>query len=924
MVSTNNHEYVISTDAPRTIIITGEGAKKPFVEHLGGKIIDSFDGELCEIPFTSENAQKLREFLTGKDFLIPPREKTILKYLADNPDAIEDKEIRWNVKLTDLIANKIGKRFSKIHTEWDLLHYFPLRYLDKSNPQKVSELILNQWAVIAGTVVSSNFNQAHNFTKIVVQDITGQRISATFFRQKWLSWKFKEGDEVVLYGNYSEYTNKQTGNKYPQITNASINKVSGVHNETGYGMVPIYPQKSEDKSWQLKIAQEELLEKIIWIEDPVPAQILKKYDLPSRTEAFKTIHFPKDKVDVERARRRIAFDEFVRLQIYIQTKKTDHEIQTASRKTDNTWSNQFVNSLPFNFTDAQKRVTEEIREDLQSNTPMYRLLQGDVGSGKAQPLYSKILTPTGWTTMGEIQPGDTVLTPTGTETVLQTFLQHPNRPVYEFTYTDGSTVKADENHLWVVYENESFDSPHHIVTTSYLLKTYKNTKNVRWYVPTVKITPTNDIWKITPPTLKGITNIAHTGEEQTKCILISGENHLYITDNGTVTHNTELASAAVLTTVKSGYQAAMLAPTDILANQLHERLEKTFKDAGLKINTALFTGKVLGKKRKQLLEDLENGVIDVVVGTHTLTQDYVQFENLGLAVVDEQHKYGSEQRTALKKTNKDGSVPDMLAMSATPIPRTTSQVLYGDMDISIVDELPAERLPIETFWNETPDRAWAKIREEVEAGHKAYVVAALVEDSDKDIMANVESATSTAEELQARFPNFKVGLLHGKMNKKDKEVIANDFIKGDTQILVATSLIEVGLNNPDATVMAILNANRFGIASLHQIRGRVGRGKLQSYCYLVGEATMPEAEERLNALVASNDGFWLAEKDLEIRGEGSLFGKFQSGSSDLYIANLKEHKDLLGVASRVAKLASKNPLMNHEVKTLYKDKTILG
>ncbi len=767
-------EYIISTDAPRNIIISGEGALKPFVDYLDGKIIESFNGPICEVPFTQENATKLRTFLKGKDYEIPARERAVLKHLADNPEALEDKKIRWNVKLTDLSANKLPKKFAKIVTEWDLVHYFPLRYLDKSNPQKVSELVIGQWAVIAGTVISSDFNPAHNFTKIVIADVTGQRISATFFRQKWLSWKFKPGEEVLLYGNYSEYVNKKNQNRFPQISNPSLDKITSVSPAgqpltQGYGMLPIYPQKSEDRSWQLKVAQEDLLSSIVWIEDPVPEAILKKYDLPNRTEAYKNIHFPQDRVDVERARRRIAFDEFVRLQIYIQNKKTEHDVRTASRKADNQWSDDFIASLPFSFTNAQARVTEEIREDLKSNTPMNRLLQGDVGSGK-----------------------------------------------------------------------------------------------------------------------------------------------------------TELASAAVLTTVKSGYQAAMLAPTDILANQLHERLDNTFKKAGLDVNVALFTGKVLGKKRKQLLEDLEKGDIDVLVGTHTLTQDYVKFNNLGLAVIDEQHKYGSEQRTALKKENPDGSVPDMLAMSATPIPRTTSQVLYGDMDVSIVDELPAERLPIQTFWDETPDVAWAKIREEVEAGHKAYVVAALVEDSDKDIMANVESATSTAEELQARFPNFKVGLLHGKMHKNDKEVIANDFIKGDTQILVATSLIEVGLNNPNATVMTILNANRFGIASLHQIRGRVGRGSLQSYCYLVGEATMPEAEERLNALVASNDGFWLAEKDLEIRGEGSLFGTFQSGNSDLYLANLKEHKDLLEVAKRVAGQAVKNPLMKHEVKTLYKDKVILG
>ena len=763
-------EYILATDAPKYILISGEGDLEPFKNHLDGEIIEGFDAPFCRIPFTNENAVKLRTFLRGKDYEIPPRERTILKFLADHPDSVTNDKIRWATKLTDLRANKLNKKLAKIQTEWDLIHYFPLRYLDKSNPQKVTDLVLGQWAVVAGTVQEVETNYQHSFVKIVISDITGRRIAATFFRQIWLSKKYRQGDEVIIYGNYSEYINKKTNSRYPQILNPSIDKITTINpSGQGYGMLPIYPQKSENRSWQLKVAQEALLESIIWIDDPVPTRILEKYQLPSRAEAYRMIHFPEDKTEVEKARRRIAFDEFVRLQVYLQSQKEQREVRVASKKTNHEWADKFIASLPFTLTNAQQRVVQEIRQDLIAQSPMNRLLQGDVGSGK-----------------------------------------------------------------------------------------------------------------------------------------------------------TEIASTAILSTVASGYQAAMLAPTDILATQLHERLDATFKKTGLNITVELFTGKVTGKKRTALLERLEAGEIDVIVGTHTLTKDYVKFKNLGLAVADESHKYGAEQRTALRKENSDGSLPDLLTMSATPIPRTTAQVIYGDMDISIVDELPANRLPIQTFWNQTPDEAWAKIREEIEQGHKAYVVAALVEDSENESMADIESATSTYLALQNQFPNFKVELLHGKMKKPEKSEVSERFLKGDSQILVATSLIEVGLNHPDATVMVVLNANRFGIASLHQIRGRVGRSDLQSYCYLVGEATMPEAEERLNALVSSNDGFWLAEKDLEIRGEGELFGRFQSGSSDLYLANLKEHKDLLEIAKRVGAQAGKNPVMQYEVSTLYKDKKILS
>jgi RecG-like helicase len=931
-------EYDVSVDPPNSIIVSGEGSLVPFVESMDGVMVDSFDSVFCEIPFTHENATKLRSFLQGKTFNIPERERKILAYLANNNNCLEDKEIRWVTKLTDLKANLLQnvKGVRSLKTEWDLVHYLPLRYLDKSNPQSVKDLILGEWAVVSGTVCNVETNYNSNFVKVVVEDVYSNRIAATFFRQMWLARTYKVGDPVVVYGNYGEYVNKRSGGRFPQITSPKIDRIdqTEMSNSVGYGMLPIYPQKKQEKSWAIKNAQEKLLNQIVWIEDPVPERILKKYSLISRTDAYRLIHFPDTREDMEAARRRIAFDEYVRLQVYIRDRRNANSATSSAIKNRTLWAEQFEKSLPFEFTGAQKRVIKEILGDLNSNTPMYRLLQGDVGSGKALPDTANILTPNGWVTMGDIQVGDITVTPNnGRVTVVGKYPQGV-RPIYLFKFEDGSSCRADINHLWLaghVSENNLLSRSKLVTTQEIMNEGFVHANGTsKWVLPNPNLRQISqnvpDVKNVSLMSFKKIVSITYDGDETASCIKLSSHEGLFITDGYTVTHNTEISSVAALTTAESGYQVAMLAPTDILATQLYERLTATFRKAGIteqQLKIELYTGRVLGKKRKELLERVKNGETHMVVGTHALVGKNVEFSNLGLAIVDEQHKFGSEQRTALRKLNSNGTIPDMLAMSATPIPRTTSQIVYGDMDISVVDELPAERKPIVTEWDETPDKAWVSIREEVEKGHQAYVVAALVEDSDK--MENVESATATYLDLANRvFPDMKVGLLHGKLPKQEKQDTIKAFQNKKIDILVATSVIEVGVNIPNATTITILNANRFGIASLHQIRGRVGRGAAASYCFLVGEATVPEAEERLSALVASNDGFWLAEKDLEIRGEGSLFGNMQSGDNDLYVGNLKEHKDLLEVAKKVAKQASSSVLLNHEISLLYAGRTILA
>ncbi|HSM57282.1 MAG TPA: ATP-dependent DNA helicase RecG [Candidatus Sulfomarinibacteraceae bacterium] len=357
---------------------------------------------------------------------------------------------------------------------------------------------------------------------------------------------------------------------------------------------------------------------------------------------------------------------------------------------------------------------------------------------------------------------------------------------------------------------------------------------------------------------------------------------------------TVVAAAAMVIAVANGAQAAMMAPTEILAEQHYQGLNRMLSD--LDINMRLLTGSATSADRSEIYAGLSDGSIDVIIGTHALIQDNVQFNNLGLAVIDEQHRFGVDQRAALrdKGISDDGQQParnpHLLVMSATPIPRTLALSLYGDLDISILDEMPPGREEITTRWIRPSERerAYAFVRGQIQKGRQAYIICPLVEESDKiEAKAAVEEHARLQEEV---FPDLKLGLLHGRMKGEEKESIMRDFYRGETDILVSTSVIEVGVDVPNSTVMVIEGANRFGLAQLHQFRGRVGRGEHRSYCLLISDAVNGDAEERLLALEQSNDGFMLAEKDLELRGPGEFFGRRQSGIPELYMASLLDVK----------------------------------
>jgi ATP-dependent DNA helicase RecG len=733
----------IKDEDMQELILHAETTKNPVARFL-------------EIDFSRNNAIFLRKFLTGKkvEFHLGVKDRAILKFLADEGD----DAFFWNGNLMELAKHK-KPRSRK--TYLDLINYFPYRYIDRSKPQAIKDLILNEEATVVGKVVNKNYNARFDLLTVTVEDSMGQRIRGAFFNQKWLEWTYKVEDEVILTGKYTEYHDKSKNKYYPQISSPRIDKV--ISKRGAVKIIPVYSERNKiGKTWETMATIETILEKTPWINDPLPESLIKESNLLSREAAYRKIHFPDSIEDLERAKERIAYEELLQLQTYLHMRNAEWSHQVGSVKNDHSLGHELIKKLPYSLTGAQNRAIALVQKRMTQIEPMHMMLQGDVSSGK-----------------------------------------------------------------------------------------------------------------------------------------------------------TTILEFAALASVSSGYQSAVVAPTDILATQLFERLTEDSANLEKKIVVEYLGGKT--KKKADIYKRLKAGQIDIIVGTHAILQPSVVFNNLGTVIIDEQHKFGTQQRTHLTSAGKDGTTPDLLIMSATPIPRTMASVIYGDMDIAILDELPAGRLPIETIWSLEADEAWEKIREQVSLGHQAYVVTSLVEESET---IDAKSAEETYDMLQSRLPGVSMGIMHGKLKADEKSAVMDDFLNNNISVLVATTVIEVGVNVPNATVIAILNAERFGLASLHQIRGRVGRSALQSTCYLIGEPNSIEGEERLQALVASNDGFYIAEKDLEIRGEGKLFGVKQSGEGDLRLANIFDHKDLIEKAKRDVALVKDNKEFIAEVKKIYHEKSI--
>lgn len=371
---------------------------------------------------------------------------------------------------------------------------------------------------------------------------------------------------------------------------------------------------------------------------------------------------------------------------------------------------------------------------------------------------------------------------------------------------------------------------------------------------------------------------------------------------------TVVAETAIYAAARSGYQAVMMAPTEILAKQHYEVLKADFKEHG--INVGLLVGSMKPKEKKDVLANLRSGGIHVMVGTHALIEDNVKFRELGLVITDEQHRFGVEQRHGL---STKGDFPNVMVMTATPIPRTLAVILYGELDISVIDTMPEGRKPVRTV--SCPQRSrnaiYEKVREEIAKGHQAYVVAPLIRDSDT---IEARSAESLHEELEKKFAGISVALLHGDLTPQEKDAVMSGFACGDIKILVATVVIEIGVNVPNATIMVIENCERFGLAQLHQLRGRVGRGTDESYCCLILDKETPLAKQRVDIMCAGSDGFAISEEDLRLRGPGEIFGTRQHGLPEMHLADIVRHKDVLIRAKDAAvDILSDDPLLKKEI-----------
>lgn len=650
-----------------------------------------------------------------------------------------------------------------VETVGDLLYHFPRRYLDYHHRAKIRDLKADEDVTLLGRVRSIGIHPAKRRNLLIVQmvleDETGRLPLSWFYggskmgqsMARNFQQRFQKGADVMVSG-HTKWDKFQGG---LTLDRAEVELLSYQDSESvgedslhAGRIVPVYPLTEGLSLRFLRKAIHQALETCLRaVEDPMPTEIQSRYGLMGLSTALRQVHFPDTLEQAQAARRRLVFDELFFLQARLALLRAQYKQQAALhgqsrqliRHPDRS-TQQFLENLPFQLTGAQQRVFGEICGDLASVEPMYRLLHGDVGSGK-----------------------------------------------------------------------------------------------------------------------------------------------------------TVIAALTLLVGVENGYQGALMAPTEILAEQHYRRFVEWLTPLGLK--AGLFVGKAGSRERRQLRQELLNGQIHIAIGTHALIQDDVEFQNLGVVVVDEQHRFGVRQRTQLKAK---GQTPEMLTMTATPIPRTLAMTLHGDLDISTLDEQPPGRSPIQTVLlpNSRHREAYALIRQEVVKGRQAYVVLPLIEESET---ISAKAATTEAERLQKEvFPEYRIGLLHGKMAPHEKDAVMHAFVNHHLDILVATTVVEVGVDVPNASVMIIESAERFGLAQLHQIRGRVGRGQHQSYCLLMSSSTMPETVQRLNVLVETENGFVIAERDLELRGPGDFIGTRQSGLPDLLLADLLQDKTILEEAREAA------------------------
>ena len=647
-----------------------------------------------------------------------------------------------------------------IHRYEDLVNFYPNRYIDRTRYYKINELQKNDSEVqIIGKIIhmkTVEFGKAKKRLVATFVDETGELELVWFQGHKWIRDSLKLNVPYVIFGKVTSF-----GNIF-NMAHPEMELLAEHEQSLRSAMQPIYPSteiltnRGISNRVVNKMMQQLFLETQAKFMETLPNYLLDELKLIPKNAALFNIHFPKSQELLSKAQFRLKFEElfFIQLQLITKNLVRKHKIKGHPfTVVGDNFNNFFQNHLPFELTNAQKKVLKEIRNDMGTNAQMNRLLQGDVGSGK-----------------------------------------------------------------------------------------------------------------------------------------------------------TIVALMAMLIALDNGFQSCLMAPTEILVNQHFNGLTELAKH--LNINIKILTGSTKTADRKIIHEELENGSLHILIGTHALLEDKVQFHNLGLAIIDEQHRFGVEQRSKLWK--KNDIPPHILVMTATPIPRTLAMSLYGDLDISVIDELPPGRKPIQTVHRYDSNRlkVWKFIKDEITKGRQIYIVYPLIQESEtmdyKDLMDGYESISRDFP-----LPQYSISIVHGKMKPAEKDTEMKRFAEGKTNIMVATTVIEVGVNIPNASVMIIESAERFGLSQLHQLRGRVGRGAEQSYCILMTSFKLSnDSKIRLETMCQTNDGFEIAEVDLKLRGPGDIMGKQQSGVLQLQIADLVRDKDILLVARNEAlKLLKKDPSM---------------
>jgi ATP-dependent DNA helicase RecG len=645
----------------------------------------------------------------------------------------------------------------------DLLIYPPFRYEDRSNVKTIRQLAPGEMATVLAEVRSTKVSgfQRRNLGLFTATFTDASRgvLSAKWFHGAYLNDVLAPGQKVALFGKI-EFDN-YSGNlsiMHPEFEILSEDD-DGLH--TGR-IVPIYTAIGKVSTRIFRTLLHRILESVTPLTDPLPQRILQQLKLPDLWTAVRALHFPPPDSELRLlnafrspAQFRLIFEEFFWLECGLELKRARARLDPGIgfALTDKVRS-KILEMLPFKPTGAQKRVLKEIADDMAAPHPMYRLLQGDVGSGK-----------------------------------------------------------------------------------------------------------------------------------------------------------TLVAAESAIIAIENGYQAAVLAPTEILATQHFFYFKKLFQKLGYV--TILLTGSNTQKEKAGLRKLAASGLAHVICGTHALLEAGVEFKKLGLAIVDEQHRFGVEQR---RKLMEKGSNPDVLVMTATPIPRTLALTIYGDLDVSVIDEMPPGRKPILTkrVDDANVEQVYSFLKKQIDSGRQAYVVYPVIEESETQAMKAAQKMHLQLSTIV--FPGLKVGLLHGKLRTEEKETAMEKFQRGETQILVSTTVIEVGVDVPNATVMVIEQAERFGLAQLHQLRGRVGRGAEQSYCILVTDKMSEAGQERIRTLVESNDGFYIAEMDMKLRGPGEFFGTRQSGLPAFQIGNILRDADVLEIARNEAAAFVAHPPSEDELR----------